>query len=91
MVLTTTIAAIPWSNYDLIWDLVAFNRATNRRHEVIVLPSEFGPGRMSARNPYLPSTLGNQVGDKLTTGGVTTREVSCTSYSQVKFGRPEAR
>ena len=35
LVLSTTIAAIPWSNYDLIWDLVAFNRATHRRHEVV--------------------------------------------------------
>ena len=52
-------------------------------NQVLRVPAclkEFGPGVwwMLARNPYLPSTFGNQVGDELTAGGVNT-----THYSRV--------
>ena len=46
--------------------------------DIALLNSEFGPGCKLPRNPYLLATIGNQVGDKLTTVGVTTREVSCS-------------
>ena len=55
---------------------------------------------MLARNPHLPSTFGNQVDDKLTTGGFNTTHhmgsfvfmsLESNSFLQAKFGRPEAQ
>ena len=49
---------------------------------------------MLARNPYLPSTFGNQVGDELTSGGVNNNHymggfvfmsLESTSYEQVNL------
>ena len=40
LVFSATIAVIPWSNYDMILDLVAFNRATARRHAWVNVRAE---------------------------------------------------